>query len=177
VTCSTTRWPRSRATLGITDTAAKGALQRARATLGRHLSAEPAPAPASAQEQDLGRRFAEALTGDDIDGLVALLSDDAWLAMPPAPHEYHGSAAITAFLRAFAAYRGVRRFHVAPTRANGQPAFGCYLDRPGEPAADAAGLFVLTLSGDAIAGLTWFLEADLQRHFGLPGTLSAGSVS
>ena len=160
-------------TLEITDTAAKGALQRARATLGRHIHDEPAPA--SAQERDLGRRFAEALTGDDIDGVVALMTDDAWLAMPPAPHEYHGSAAITAFLRAFAAYRGVRRFHVVPTRANGQPAFGCYIDRPGEQAADAAGIFVLTLSGERIAGLTWFLEADLQRRFKLPETLSAGS--
>jgi RNA polymerase sigma-70 factor (ECF subfamily) len=163
------------ATLEITNTAAKGALQRARATLDRHLHDEPAPAPASARERNLARRFAEALTGDDIDGVVALLTDDAWLAMPPAPHEYHGPAAITAFLRAFAAYRGVRRFHVVPTRANRQPAFGCYIDRPGEQAADAAGIFVLTLSEEGIAGLTWFLEADLQRRFGLPETLSAGS--
>ncbi len=160
------------ATLEITTTAAKGALQRARATLDRHIHDDPAPAPEppSAQER-LGRRFAEALTGDDIDGLVALLTDDAWLAMPPAPHEYHGPAAITAFLRAFAAYRGVRRFHVVPTGANRQPAFGCYIDRPDEQAADAAGIFVLTLSGERIAGLTWFLEADLQRRFGLPETL------
>lgn len=161
------------ATLETTDTAAKGALQRARATLDRHLHDEPAPA--SAQERDLARRFAEALTGDDIDGVVALLTDDAWLAMPPAPHEYHGAAAITAFLRAFAAYRGARRFHVAPTRANRQPAFGCYIDRPGEQAAHAAGILVLTLSEEGIAGLTWFLETDLQRRFGLPETLPAGS--
>jgi len=162
-------------TLEITNTAAKGALQRARATLDRHIHDEPAPAPAPAQERDLARRFAEALIGDDIDGVLALLTDDAWLAMPPAPHEYHGPAAITAFLRAFAAYRGVRRFQLVPTRANRQPAFGCYIDRPGEPAADAAGISVLTLSREQIAGMTWFLEADLQRRFGLPETLSAGS--
>lgn len=160
-------------TLAITDTAAKGALQRARATLDRQTRL--APGPASAQELDLGRRFAEALTGDDIDGVIALLTDDAWLAMPPAPHEYHGTAAITAFFRAFAEYRGVRRFRLVPTSANGQPAFGCYIDRPDEPTANAAGIFVLTLSGERIAGMTWFLESELQRRFGLPDTLAVGS--
>lgn len=163
------------ATLGVTDAAAKGALQRARATLDGHLIDEPAPAAATAQEHDFARRFAEALTGDDIDGVISLLTDDAWLAMPPAPHEYHGHAAIAAFLRSFAAYRDQRRFRLVPTRANGQPAFGCYIDRPGEQTADAAGIFVLTLAEHRIGGVTWFLEDELQRRFGLADTLPAGS--
>jgi RNA polymerase sigma-70 factor (ECF subfamily) len=164
------------AMLEITDTAAKGALQRARATLDRHRqTVHDKPVPGSVRERDLSQRFAEALTGDDIDGVVALLTDRAWLAMPPAPHEYHGAAAIAAFLGASAAWRGARRLRVVPTRANGQPAFGCYITRPDEETADAAGIIVLTLSGDRIGGMTRFLDADLHRCFGLPETLSPGS--
>lgn len=167
------------AMLEISDTAAKGALQRARAALERHRRAAHdgrAPEPASAQERDLGRRFAEAFSGDDIDGVVALLTDRAWMAMPPAPHEYHGAAAIAAFLRAFAAHRGARRLRLVPTRANTQPAFGCYITRQDEEeAADAAGIIVLTLSEGRIRGMTLFLDTDLHRRFGLPETLSAGS--
>ncbi|WP_460358074.1 nuclear transport factor 2 family protein [Actinoallomurus acanthiterrae] len=59
--------------------------------------------PGIGAEHDLVRRFAEAFTTDDIDTLVTLLTDDAWLAMPPAPHGYHGGTAIAAFLRASAA--------------------------------------------------------------------------
>lgn len=164
------------AMLEVTNTAAKGALQRARTTLDRHRhDAHDEPAPASAQERDLSQRFAEALTGDDIDGVVALLTDRAWLAMPPAPHEYHGAAAITAFLRASAAWRGARRLHLVPTRANRQPAYGCYITRPGEETADAAGIIVLTPSGDRVRGITRFLDTDLHRRFGLPETLSVDS--
>lgn len=164
------------AMLEITDTAAKGALQRARATLDRHRqSVHEERAPASAQERDLSRRFADALTGDDIDGVVALLTDRAWLAMPPAPHEYHGAAAIAAFFRASAAWRGVRRLLMVPTRANRQPAFGCYITRPDKGIADAAGVIVLTLSRDRIHGMTRFLDTDLHRRFGLPETLTADS--
>jgi RNA polymerase sigma-70 factor (ECF subfamily) len=165
------------AMLEITETVAKGALQRARAALDRHIHDGRAPAPTSAQEHDLGQRFAESLTDDDIDGVVALLTDRAWLAMPPAPHEYHGAAAISAFLGAFAAWRGDRHIRLVPTRANRQPAFGCYIDRPGEQTADAAGIFVLTLSGDRISGMTFFLETDLHRRFELPETLSPGSAA
>jgi hypothetical protein len=50
------------------------------------------------------RRFAQSLAVGDIDGVVALLTDDAWLNMPPAPHQYHGPVAIAAFLRASGAW-------------------------------------------------------------------------
>ena len=150
------------AMLDTTETAVKAALQRARA---RRLSGA-APAPLSAQERDLVRRFAEAFTADDIDGVVALLTDDAWLTMPPAPHEYQGGAAIGAFLRASAAWHGSGRFLLVPTRANTQPAFGCYL--PVGSVYRPAGLLVLTLSGDRVAALTRFFCADLFARFGLP---------
>ncbi|MEO6082792.1 MAG: RNA polymerase subunit sigma-70 [Umezawaea sp.] len=148
--------------LGTSPTAVKAALQRARARIDRP---ESAPPPGSPAERDLAQRFADAFTADDVDGVIALLTDDAWLAMPPAPHEYQGSAAIAAFLAASAAARGHRRFRLVPTRANTQPAFGCYLTGPDEP----VGLVVLTLRGDRIRAITRFIGAELPRRFGLPG--------
>jgi RNA polymerase sigma-70 factor (ECF subfamily) len=57
------------------------------------------------------------------------------------------------------------------TRANGQPAFGCYLPDPQAAIARAYGLLVLTLQGDRISAITWFFDRGLFPHFGLPRTL------
>ncbi|MFE5502986.1 RNA polymerase subunit sigma-70 [Amycolatopsis japonica] len=135
--------------LGTTETAVKGILQRARASLDKHReSAGHRPSP---QERELTRRFADAFTAGDLDGVLGLLTDDAWLAMPPAPHEYHGLEAIAGFLRVTMAVP-VERFAMTPTRANNQPAFRC---RHGET---PAGLMVLTLDGDRISAITRFLD-------------------
>jgi RNA polymerase sigma-70 factor (TIGR02960 family) len=146
--------------LDTTPTAVKGLLQRARGAIERQRdpASEASPAPGSTRELQLVNRFAEAFTGDDIDTLVRLLTDEAWLAMPPAPHEYHGHAAIASFLRASAAWRVSQglRIQLRPTRLNGQPAFASRLvgdafERPG-------GLMVLTPTGDRLRGMTLFLH-------------------
>jgi RNA polymerase sigma-70 factor (TIGR02960 family) len=151
----------------------KGALQRARATLQARLppgDREPAPLPDSPRERELVSRFAEAVERGDVDSVVALLTDDAWLAMPPLPHVYQGGAAIAAFLRERAALRGAP-LRVVVTRANTQPAFGCYLPVPHSAIARAYGLLVLTLEGDRIAAITWFFDTGVFPRFGLPRTL------
>jgi RNA polymerase sigma-70 factor (TIGR02960 family) len=136
------------ALLDTTSTAVKGALQRARATLG-----EPRPVTRpSASEKELTQRFADAFTVRDVDALVALLTDDAWLAMPPAPHEYHGVPAVLEFLEVSGAWRGRREMRLVPTRVNTQPAYACYIE------SAAAGLMVLTLRDERIAGMTRFLH-------------------
>lgn len=152
------------AMLETTPVTVKGLLQRARASLrrARAADADTPPAPGSAAEADLAQRFADAYSADDVGALVALLTDDAWLAMPPATHEYHGPAAVAAFLRASAAGRAGQRLRLRPTRANAQPAFACYLG------PQPSGLVVLTLSGDRIAGITRFLDPGLPAVFGLP---------
>jgi RNA polymerase sigma-70 factor (ECF subfamily) len=158
--------------LGTSPTAVKGALQRARAGLDRARAGRtgPAPRPGPTAEQRLARRFADAYVAGDVPGVVGLLTDDAWLSMPPAPHEYHGREAIAAFLRASFAYRGDGRVQLLPTRANTQPAFGGYLNGPGEPVATPAGLFVLTIAGDRIRAVTRFHLDGLYPRFGLPLT-------
>jgi RNA polymerase sigma-70 factor (TIGR02960 family) len=156
-------------------TAIKGALQRARAALAADRSPRPAadrsPRPAAGQERALARRFASAYLAGDIDGVVALLTDDAWLSMPPAPHEYHGPDAIRAFLQASFGYRADRPVRLLPAHANTQPAFGSYLAEPGAPVATPAGLIVLTVSGDRFGAITRFHLDNLYPHFGLPSTL------
>ena len=54
------------------------------------------------------------------------------------------------------------------TRANGQPAFGCYLPDPQAAIAHAYGLLVLTLKGDRISAITWFFDRGLFPNFGSP---------
>jgi RNA polymerase sigma-70 factor (TIGR02960 family) len=157
--------------LDTTATAVKGLLQRARSAtrdLRRTAPASELGAATSDVEAKLAARFADAMSDDDVDAVVSLLTDDAWLAMPPAAHEYHGPTAITAFLQASKAWRGARRLTLLPARANNQPAFVCYLDEPDAPVAQPAGLFVLTVTGDKISRLTRFLNWELPAHFGEP---------
>ena len=155
--------------LGSTEESVTSALKRARATL-RHdhgSPAEPPPAPESAREKQLIERLTRAYEAGDVDGIIALFSDDAWLTMPPAPLEYQGRAPITAFLTQIA-FRDGRTYRLVPARANGQLAFGSYLREIRQPAdANANGLLVLTLSGDRIQAMTRFTSSVFPR-FGLP---------
>jgi RNA polymerase sigma-70 factor (TIGR02960 family) len=155
------------------EASVKGALQRARATLRARLPAadrERAPRPNSAGERRLVGRFADAVQGGDVDEIVSLLTDDALLTMPPQPLEYQGHAAIAAFLRHRGELRGAP-LRVVPTRANTQPAFGCYLPDPHAAIARPYGLLVLALAGDRVSAITWFSDTAVFRHFGLPRTL------
>ena len=157
--------------LNTSQDAVKGTLQRARAAVDRHRDQAGTARPGSAEEQALARRFADAYVAADIDGLIALLTDDAWLSMPPAPHQYHGIAAIASFWRASFGYRGQRCVYLVPTRANTQPALASYLSGTDRPASSPAGLFVLTMAGPRIQAITRFHCDELYPRFGLPGSL------
>jgi len=158
--------------LEVTEASIKGALQRARAALAARLPAgrDHAPAPDSPRERHLAGRFAAAVEGGDTDAVLTLLTSDAWLTMPPEPYEYQGPAAIAAFLRHRAALRGAP-LRLVPTRANTQPAFGCYLPCAQTPLARPYGMIVLTLTGDQISAITWFSDSSVFPHFGLPRAL------
>ena len=158
--------------LGTTEASVKGALQRARAALQARLPAgrDRAPLPDSPSERQLAGRFAAAVEDGDIDAVLTLLTSDAWLTMPPEPYEYQGPAAIAAFLRHRAALRGAS-LRLVPTRANTQPAFGCYLPCAQTPIARPYGMIVLTLRGDQISAITWFSDSSAFPHFGLPRAL------
>jgi hypothetical protein len=153
--------------------AVNNALRRARAAIGRQLPPgwrDRSPLPGSARERAVVDRFAEAFERGDVDDVVALLTSDAWLTMPPLPFGYQGRDAAR-FLWAISFRKGTRQFRLIATRANSQPAFGCYLRDPRTPIAHAHGLLVLTLDGDRICALTRFMDNSVLPAFGLPRTL------
>ncbi len=159
--------------LEVTEVSVNSALQRARATLAAQLppaGRDSAPAPRSARERELTSRFADAFEAADTDRLVALLTEDAWLTMPPEPLEYQGHAAIAGFFQT-RPFWGARVPRLVPTRASDQPAFCYYRTEPHAPVAYAHSLVVLTLAGDKICAITRFSDNGLFRHFGLPPTL------
>jgi RNA polymerase sigma-70 factor (ECF subfamily) len=160
--------------LDTSEESVTSALKRARAALERHQKSstqrEPAPPPSSAAEQDLVDRLTRAFETADVDGIVALLTSDAWLTMPPLPLEYQGRDLAAQFLAATALRPGWTA-RLIPTRANGQPAFGFYARDPDTGSFYTVGLMVITLSGTQICAMTRFDPAILPR-FGLPATLS-----
>jgi len=156
----------------------KAALKRARATLQQRLppaDRDRSPLPNSPAERELVRRFADAFQADDINGIVALLTEDAWLTMPPTTLEYQGPLVIASFLRENVTWRRGQRYRLVPTRANTQPAFGCYRTDAHAPIAHATGLVVLTLDGERIAAITQFMVPTILSRFGLPRTLRGES--
>src|SRR5215469_14702495 len=149
------------------------ALKRARASLQRRqqpaAAHQPPPAAGSPAEDAIVAAFARAWESADLGALVALLTDDVFIAMPPEPFGYQGRELVARYCaRQFGAGR---QFDLVPTRANGQPAFGAYLRVPGG-IRHAAGFYVLTLAGDRISGMTRF-EASVLPWFGLPRSLPA----
>ncbi|MGH3374577.1 MAG: sigma-70 family RNA polymerase sigma factor [Actinoallomurus sp.] len=159
------------AMLDTTVESVKSALKRARTGLRRReppaVDREPPPAADSPTENAIVANFVHAWETADIDALVALLTDDVFMSMPPLPLEYQGRDAVARFCAGI--YGAGRRFDLVPTRANGQPAFGSYLRAP-TGIRHGTGLFVLTLAGDRIRALTRF-ENSVLPGFGLPRSL------
>jgi RNA polymerase sigma-70 factor (TIGR02960 family) len=150
-------------------------LRRARAGLAEHAPAHgfaQVPLPGSAAERDMLARFTDAFEHGDIDALIAMLTDDTWLTMPPWPQTFRGPAAAASLLSVLVFQGGTCRYRLTPTRANGQPAFGCYVidDREPAQAPVGQGLMVLTLAEDRIAGVARFLDNSVLALFGLPET-------
>jgi RNA polymerase sigma-70 factor (TIGR02960 family) len=159
--------------LETSEVSVNSALQRARATLAAQLppaGRDRVPTPRSPRERALIGRFVDAFEAADVARLVALLTDDALLTMPPEPLEYQGHAAIEEFYLS-RTWWGAQTARLVPTRANGQPAFGYYLHDPQAPISRAHGLVVLTLRGGKICAITRFGDNSLFPHFGLPRTL------
>jgi RNA polymerase sigma-70 factor (ECF subfamily) len=157
--------------LDSTVESVNSALKRARASLQRQQPAaagrEPPPASGSPAEEAIVAKFVRAWESADLDALVALLTDDVFISMPPMPFGYEGRDLVARFCGSL--FGAGRRFDLVPTRANGQPAFGAYLRAPGG-IRHGTGLYVLTLTGDRICTMTRF-EKTVLPWFGLPRSL------
>jgi RNA polymerase sigma-70 factor (TIGR02960 family) len=157
--------------LGTTTAAVNSALIRARAGLGPDRDPHDVPLPKSAAEAAVVNRFVSAFERFDLDELVALLTDDARLTMPPEPTEHRGPQPIAGFL--LGAHFG-QELKFLLTRANGQPAIALYLPDPSAPIWRPSGLIVLTLRGSQIQALTRFGDLGILARFGFPRTLPRG---
>jgi RNA polymerase sigma-70 factor (ECF subfamily) len=158
--------------LDSTVDSVNSALKRARASLQRRLRPDaghqpPPPAAGSSAEDVLVAVFVRAWESADLDALVALLTDDVLMSMPPMPFEYEGRDIVARFCANL--FDAGRRFDLVPTRANGQPAFGAYL-RATTGVRHGTGLYVLTLTGDRICAMTRF-DNSAFPWFGLPRSL------
>ncbi len=157
--------------LGTSSASVNSALQRGRATMDRRvpLGRDRLSLPLSASHADLVTRFADAFERDDIDAVVALLTEDAVVSMPPEPEWHQGRAAVDAFLRDRLRVRRPQRWRFVATAANAQPAWGYYLED-----ADGwrrAGVFIIGTRADGIESVTRFSGDRLLDRFGLPERL------
>lgn len=152
--------------LETTVSGVHSALKRARATLAERRR-EPAAAVRSPEQRELVERFVRAYATADVDGLVALLTDDVFISMPPLPFEYEGIDAVAGFLTAV--FSSGRELELVPTSANGQPAFAAYL-RGRDGVSHGTGLIVITLRDAKICAMTRF-ENSVLPHFGMPRSL------
>lgn len=154
--------------LGTTPAAINSALIRARAGLRPDRDLQDVPLPRSAAETAVIDRFVDAFERFDLDRLVALLTEDAKLVMPPEPVEFRGPRAIAGYLEG---HLWGQELKFVPTRANNQPAFVLYLADPCVPLWRASSLVVLRVRGNQISTLTRFGDLGLLARFGLPRTL------
>jgi RNA polymerase sigma-70 factor (TIGR02960 family) len=157
--------------LDSTVESVSSALKRARASMLRYQGpaakrAMP-PAAGSRAEDAIVASFVSAYESADVNALVALLTDDVFISMPPMPLEYEGRHLAAQFFGAI--FGAGRKFELVRTRANGQPALGAYLVAP-TGIRHGIGLFVLALAGDRICALTRF-ENTVMPWFGLPRSL------
>ena len=160
--------------LGCSLDTVNGSLKRARASLSGLLPGDrlsQAPLPGSATEREVIDQFTSAFERGDVTTLVSMLTDDAWLTMPPWPLGYRGPAAAAGLLTYLVFRGGTLRFRLVPVRANRQQAFACYVSDDGAPGASGQGMIVPTLAGNRICGVTRFLDNDLLARFGLPASL------
>lgn len=154
--------------LGLTAAAVNSALARARATLDVKATGRSSSSGGAA-DRGLTDRFVEAFTAQDVDALVALLTSDVWVRMPPLPFEYQGTDAAHRFFTALAGHR--RQIGaMVPVGANGQPAWGEYLRDPVTGGLHLIGVLVIGIAGDRIDEITHF-ETSVAPYFGLPRTL------
>jgi RNA polymerase sigma-70 factor (ECF subfamily) len=161
--------------LDATVESVTSALKRARATLesdatlAERRNRPPAPDRGSPEERRLIGAYVEAFSTHDVSKLVAILSEDVWLKMPPLPFEYHGRDAAIAFFESIVHPQG-RTLRFVHTRANGCPASGMYALDPVTGTWRANGLIVVGFAGDRVCEITRF-EVGTMAGFGLPRIL------
>jgi RNA polymerase sigma-70 factor, ECF subfamily len=166
--------------LSTSVSAVNSALHRARVTLAKNYHPEKHQwmqvDAVDSLTSELLQRYMTAWETDDIDGLVALLKEDAAMSMPPSPSWFWGRGAIRAFLSSTAFGSGGSeawsQWRLYTTGANGQQAFIVYRADKSHDSWQAFGIQVVTLEGSEttrlIADVTTFTIPSLVTAFGFP---------
>lgn len=163
--------------LDDSEAAVNSALQRARARMAtehREGSLARAQRPSGAGAEALVMyRFQEAWKAVDIDGILALLTADALLTMPPEGMRFEGADAIAEFFATVPLEGRLDRIRLVSRRANGQPALAAYAENPATGEHEAYGVMVFAIDGDQITGITGFpRQLELFVRFGLPAEIT-----
>jgi RNA polymerase sigma-70 factor (ECF subfamily) len=147
-------------TLETTTASVNSALQRARATVDGRLPEQSQQATLRTLGDDGVREvvegYVDAWDRGDIEGVVAMLAEDASFSMPPAPSWHKGHEALVKFLNV-GPLSGDWRWRHTLVRASGQPALAFYCWHEGEQAYLAFALNVLSLRERAISDVTAFI--------------------
>jgi RNA polymerase sigma-70 factor, ECF subfamily len=147
------------------------ALQRARATLASaDLTTGEALRPMDEEQRALVARYVDAFERYDMDSLTSVLREDASWSMPP----YELWLQTHDDVRRWCLGPGIgcRGSRLVPVEANGMPAFGQYKPSDREGILEPWSLQVVEVSGERIAGITFFLDTRrLFPMFGLPPQL------
>jgi RNA polymerase sigma-70 factor, ECF subfamily len=166
--------------LETTPVSVDSALQRAHKTVDQRLPQQSQQATLRSLSDDTLRqvvqRYVSAWERNDVDAVVAMLTEDAKLAMPPLPTWYRGRDQVASFLSG-GPLVGTTRWRLIPTRANGQLAFGLYAWDDKTQTFMPRAVDVLTLRGAQIQQITAFLTPDAFRNFDLPAILPASGTN
>lgn len=162
--------------LETTPVAVDSALQRAHKTVDDRLPKQSQQATLRALGDEglteVVERYVAAWERNDVEAVVAMLTEDARMTMPPLPTWYSGRDAVAAFLRGWP-LSDVKGWRLVPVRANAQLAFGCYLWDDETRIFAAHSVNVLTLRGAKIEEITAFLTPDAFARHGLPELIPA----
>ncbi|MFC4053511.1 RNA polymerase subunit sigma-70 [Actinomadura syzygii] len=160
--------------LGDSVNSVNSALQRARAGMREHLPAERQDWTGGAEDaetRELVRRYTEASVATDIDGLTALLREDARFSMPPTPGLHVGRDTIVNGW-ADSGFEDLKGLRGVQTAVNRQPAVAFYQWREREGAYLPLTIDVLRVTGGTITEIITFHD-DRFPQLGLPERLPA----
>ena len=157
--------------LDSTPGSVNSALQRARSAIEAVRDPEQVHLPRSPHEVKIVERFVNALQSGDREQLVAVLTDNVRMTMPPEPFEFRGPRDVANILEQM----GGKDIKVVHTRANGSPAFGYYRPDPHNEVHRAGGIFVVSVTGERVSSITRFGDKSLLATFGLPRTIIGAS--
>lgn len=168
ILCDVLGWSAAEAaaTLETTVASVNGALQRARATLRKHLPSRkewPTGVDATEAERELVRKFVEASEKADTSWFASVIREDAVFRMPPEPGETVGRDAMIQ-LWVEGGFGTSMQLEGVPTRANRQPAVAFYNH------GEAMALDVIRIEDGMITEIITFPPTAFEE-FGLPSRI------